>query len=70
MPVDAEPSSPPEHVAPVVPIHRRRWWMPATAVAAAIVIIGGALVVTRDADAPTDDMMAACSRPTTPWRSS
>ena len=32
---------------------------PATAAAAAIVIIGGALIVTRDADAPTDDMMAA-----------
>jgi anti-sigma-K factor RskA len=43
----------------VVPIHRRRWWIPATAVAAAIVIIGGALIVTRDADAPSDDMMAA-----------
>ena len=27
--------------------------------AAAIVIIGGALIVTRDADAPSDDMMAA-----------
>jgi anti-sigma-K factor RskA len=49
----------PEHIAPVVPIHRRRWWIPATAVAAAIVIIGGALIVTRDADAPSDDMMAA-----------
>ena len=56
----AEPvESPPEHVAPVVPIHRRKWWIPATAVAAAIVIVVGALVVTRDADAPTDDMMAA-----------
>jgi anti-sigma-K factor RskA len=54
----AEPAEP-EHVAPVVPIHRRRWWIPATAVAAAIVIIGGALIVTRDADAPSDDMMAA-----------
>jgi anti-sigma-K factor RskA len=44
----------------VVPIHRRKWWIPATAVAAAIVIVGGALVVTRDADAPTDDdLMAA-----------
>ncbi len=41
-----------------MPIHRRRWWIPATAVAAAIVIVGGALVVTRDADAPTDDLMA------------
>jgi anti-sigma-K factor RskA len=42
-----------------VPIHRRRWWIPATAVAAAIVVIGGALLVTRDADAPTDeDLMA------------
>jgi anti-sigma-K factor RskA len=49
----------PTHVAPVVPIHRRRWWVPATAVAAAIVIIGGALIVTRDADAPSDDTMAA-----------
>ena len=54
--VDAESAT--EHVAPVVPIHRRRWWMPATAVAAAIVIIGGALVVTRDADAPTEVVMA------------
>jgi Anti-sigma-K factor rskA len=54
----AQPAEP-EHLAPVVPIHRRRWWMPATAVAAAIVIIGGGLIVTRDADAPSDDMMAA-----------
>ena len=50
--------APEPHIAPVVPIHRRRWWIPATAVAAAIVIVGGALVVTRDADAPTDDVMA------------
>jgi hypothetical protein len=50
-----EPPAPPEHVAPVVPIHRRRWWIPATAVAAAIIVVVGALVVTRDADAPTDD---------------
>lgn len=55
VPVEA----PPEHLAPVVPIHRRKWWIPATAVAAAIVIVVGALVVTRDADAPTDDVMAA-----------
>jgi anti-sigma-K factor RskA len=49
----------PDHVAPVVPIHRRRWWIPATAVAAAIVVVGGALLVARDADAPTDeDLMA------------
>jgi anti-sigma-K factor RskA len=58
----APPLQPPApaqpHIAPVVPIHRRRWWVPATAVAAAIVIVGGALIVTRDADAPTDDMMA------------
>jgi anti-sigma-K factor RskA len=46
-------------VAPVVPIHRRRWWIPATAVAAAIVLVVGALVVTRDADAPTDDELMA-----------
>jgi anti-sigma-K factor RskA len=46
-------------LADVVPIHRRRWWIPATAVAAAIVLVVGALVVTRDADAPTDDVMAA-----------
>ncbi len=55
----AAPPAEPRHVAPVVPIHRRRWWIPATAVAAAIVIVGGALIVTRDADAPSDDMMAA-----------
>jgi anti-sigma-K factor RskA len=54
-----EAVSEPEHVAPVVSIHRRKWWIPATAVAAAIVIIGGALIVTRDAEAPSDDMMAA-----------
>jgi anti-sigma-K factor RskA len=53
------PPRPPEHPAPVVPIHRRRWWIPATAVAAAIILVVGALVVTRDADAPTDDVMAA-----------
>lgn len=57
LPPPVEPQ--PGHVAEVVPIHRRRWWIPATAVAAAIVIVGGALLVTRDADAPTDeDMMA------------
>jgi anti-sigma-K factor RskA len=55
----AEEQAEPAHVAPVVPIHRRKWWIPATAVAAAIVVIGGALIVTRDADAPSDDMMAA-----------
>jgi anti-sigma-K factor RskA len=53
------PPAHPEHVAEVVPIHRRRWWIPATAVAAAIVVIGGALLVTRDADAPTDDDLMA-----------
>jgi anti-sigma-K factor RskA len=55
------PPAPPHpgHVAEVVPIHRRKWWIPATAVAAAIVVVGGALLVTRDADAPTDeDVMA------------
>ncbi len=49
------PADAPDHLAPVVPIHRRRWWIPATAVAAAIVVVGGALLVTRDADAPTDE---------------
>jgi anti-sigma-K factor RskA len=54
-PVVAEPAP----LAAVVPIHRRRWWIPATAVAAAIVLVVGALVVTRDAEAPTDDVLAA-----------
>jgi Anti-sigma-K factor rskA len=61
VPAPAPPPAPAraEHVAPVVPIHRRRWWIPATAVAAAIVLVVGALIVTRDAEAPTDDVMAA-----------
>jgi anti-sigma-K factor RskA len=60
LPPPLQPPRPPEepHLAPVVPIHRRRWWVPATAVAAAIIIVGGALLVTRDADAPTEDVMA------------
>lgn len=57
-PLPPPPAAEQPHIAPVVPIHRRRWWIPATAVAAAIVIVGGALLVTRDADAPTDDVMA------------
>ncbi len=57
-PLPPPPAPEQPHIAPVVPIHRRRWWIPATAVAAAIVIVGGALLVTRDADAPTDDVMA------------
>jgi anti-sigma-K factor RskA len=56
-PVQPQPPAEP-HIAPVVPIHRRRWWIPATAVAAAIVLVVGALIVTRDADAPTDELMA------------
>jgi Anti-sigma-K factor rskA len=52
-----QPASDPT-IAPVVPIHRRRWWIAATAVAAAIVLVVGALVVTREADAPTDAVMA------------
>jgi anti-sigma-K factor RskA len=62
VPAPAPPPAPApaEHVAPVVPIHRRRWWIPATAVAAAIVVVVGALIVTRDAEAPTtSDVMAA-----------
>jgi anti-sigma-K factor RskA len=58
-PLAAEEEDPTTPIAPVVPIHRRRWWIPATAVAAAIVLVVGALVVTRDADAPTDDELMA-----------
>jgi anti-sigma-K factor RskA len=58
--VEPAPLPPPQpDVAPVVPIHRRKWWIPATAVAAAIIVVGGALLVTRDADAPTDDEVMA-----------
>ena len=52
------PADAPDHLAPVVPIHRRRLVDPGAAVAAAIVVVGGALVVARDADAADDEIAA------------